>query len=214
VLINGTLFPPKHRDVGRQMPNPDADRVWDEWSTADVIAISRDDILRMGKDPLTAAKLEHSDWGLGEDKYAGIFDVYHHLHCLNALRHIAYGRYYSAAMASATNETMHEVHINHCLDLLTQAIKCSGNVNLITMHWMQTQTYPFPDMSPNRKCIDFDKLTTWRRENRLDYDKFRRIMRRKEGQKAVAVPEGAYLYAGLHHVQHGHGGSEKQETNQ
>ena len=27
-----------------------------------------------------------------------------------------------------------------------QALQCSGNVNLITMHWVETQDYPFPDM--------------------------------------------------------------------
>lgn len=66
-------------------------------------------------------------------------------------------------------------------------------------------------MSPNRKCMNFDKLTDWRRENRLDYDKFRKTMQRKEGQKAVPVPDAAYLYPDIHlnhdhhHMSHGEG---------
>lgn len=146
ITINGTVFPPKNPDIGRQMPNPEADRVWEEWELNHIIPVTRADILRMGKDPSTAAKLEDSIWGLGDDAYAAILDVYHHLHCLNSLRHIAYGDYYNAHGASTTKPTMHEVHLNHCIDVLVQALKCSGNVNLITMHWVETQTYPYPDM--------------------------------------------------------------------
>lgn len=128
------------------MPNVDADRIWKEWERNHIIPVTRADILRMGKDPATAAKLEDAIWGLGDDAYAAILDVYHHLHCLNSLRRIAYGTYYSAHGASTTDPTMHEVHINHCIDILVQALQCSGNVNLITMHWVETQTYPYPDM--------------------------------------------------------------------
>jgi hypothetical protein len=58
---------------------------------------------------------------------------------------------------------MNEIHVNHCVDILVQALQCSSNVNLITMHWVDTQSYPYPDMSINRQCVNFDKLTEWRK---------------------------------------------------
>lgn len=39
-----------------------------------------------------------------------------------------------------------EIHLNHCIDMVLQTLQCSGNVNLITLHWVETQEYPFPDM--------------------------------------------------------------------
>lgn len=146
VTANGTLFPPKHPAIGRQMPNDAADLLWADWELTRVLPVTRSDILRMGKDPSTVAKLDDATWGLGDDAYAATFDVYHQLHCLNTLRHIAYGSYYSKSGVNATGTSMNEIHVNHCVDMLVQALQCSGNVNLITMHWVETQTYPYPDM--------------------------------------------------------------------
>ena len=101
----------------------------------------------MGKDPSTVAKIDDETWGLGDDAYVTALDVYHQLHCVNMLRKIAYGSYYNDTAGRADNLTaIREIHINHCVDILVQAIQCSGNVNLITMHWTETQKVPFPDM--------------------------------------------------------------------
>ena len=51
VTVNGTLFPPKHPSIGRQMPNAAADRAWDEWELNHIVPVTRADIVRMGKDP-------------------------------------------------------------------------------------------------------------------------------------------------------------------
>ena len=94
-MINGTLFPTSDPSIARQMPNAAADEVWEEWEITRVFPISRSDLIQLGKDPLTAVKLEDENWGLGDDAYASILDVYHQLHCLNSLRQIAYGEYYN-----------------------------------------------------------------------------------------------------------------------
>ena len=92
--INGTFY--NQRDGGsiaRQQPNPAADAIWDEWELTRVYPATRETIIKMGSDPSTVAKLENDIWGLGDDAYATIFDVYHQIHCLNSLRHFAYGGY-------------------------------------------------------------------------------------------------------------------------
>lgn len=143
-ILNGTLFPRKDEpSVARQMPNPIADAVWEEWEWTRVVPVTADQIRAMGKDPSTAAKLENEDWGLGDDAYASIFDVYHQLHCLNELRRIAYSNYYNSSTAPQHHKQegeMINIHINHCVDMLMQTIQCSGNVNLITMHWVEQQS--------------------------------------------------------------------------
>lgn len=130
------------------MPNDEADGLWNEWSIGRIHPLTREDIIKMGKDPSVVVKLDDAIWGLGDNAYAASLDVYHQLHCLNTLRHIAYGSYYNKSMADASlaKPSLKEIHLNHCVDILVQALQCSANVNFITMDWVETQKHPFPDM--------------------------------------------------------------------
>jgi hypothetical protein len=198
--LNGTLYPPRvEPSIARQMPNPAADLIWDEWELTRYFPVTADQIRAMGKDPSTVAKLEDEDWGLGDDAYVTILDVYHQLHCLNTLRKIVYAEHYNSSTnghhSHKDKGERYYIHINHCMDLLMQTIQCTGNVNLITMHWVETQMYPFPDMSINKQCINFEKLTEWRKENTLDLDKYTETMKKKEGKvKQLHAPDGHYKY--------------------
>lgn len=94
VVINGTFFPPKEGgSLMRHQPNDADDKTWDEWELTRVYPVTREELTKMGKDYSTVAKLEDKDWGLGDNAYAAIFDVYHQLHCLNSIRKVVYGGY-------------------------------------------------------------------------------------------------------------------------
>lgn len=130
---NGTFWPPNRPDGGsiaRKMPNPADEAVWDDWELTTVVPVTASGIRALGKDPSTAAKLEDDVWGLGDDAYAAVLDVFHQIHCLNQLRKFAYADYYHMKIANADPEalTTHEVHTNHCVDIILQAIQCSGNL--------------------------------------------------------------------------------------
>ncbi|KAJ4313594.1 hypothetical protein N0V94_006864 [Neodidymelliopsis sp. IMI 364377] len=182
--INGSFYNPKGPvSVARQQPNPAADAIWDEWELTRVYPVSRSELVQMNVNPSTVSKLEDSTWGLGDDAYAAIFDVYHHVHCLNSLRHIAYGDYYNKSQARAHTIKQREIHINHCIDILLQGIQCNANLDLIPLHWVETQEYPFPDMSIKKQCVNFEGLTKWRRENTIDMDKYVKVMKMPEGEK-------------------------------
>ncbi|EHK21811.1 uncharacterized protein TRIVIDRAFT_131309, partial [Trichoderma virens Gv29-8] len=148
----------------------------------------------LGKDPETAVKLDPEIWGLGNDAYATALDIYHQLHCVNTLRRIAYGTYYNTSMGNpdANNVTLRELHINHCIDILMQAIQCSGNANLITFHWVEKLQHPFPDMSIDRKCINFEKLTDWRLTNTIDMKKWADRMKKPLGVKEEKMADQYY----------------------
>ncbi|KAG6103204.1 hypothetical protein E4U31_002976 [Claviceps sp. LM219 group G6] len=100
--INGTVMPAGKLSIARQFPNPAADAIW----TQDIelirpIPVTREQIIKMGKDPDTVAKLEDDDWGLGDDAYVAALDVFHNLHCLNVLRQAAYATYYNRTIGSS-----------------------------------------------------------------------------------------------------------------
>ncbi|KAB5572421.1 hypothetical protein GE09DRAFT_1282790 [Coniochaeta sp. 2T2.1] len=154
------------------MPNPEAEELWDEYERGRVVAVTRADLVAMNADPEITVKLEDEVWGLGDDAYAAAFDVYHQIHCLNALRKTVYTAYYDQRPVSPFNMTLSEIHINHCVDILLQGLKCNANVSLMPMEWHQTQRWPFPQMSVEKKCVNFDRLTEFRKSSSLDWDKW------------------------------------------
>jgi hypothetical protein len=196
-MINGTLFPPGEQSIARQPPNDQADALWAEYELLRVIPVPRETVVRLGKDTTTAVKLEDDLWGLGDDAYAAVFDVCHQLHCLNNFRKMAYGGYYNMSQGRKDTRRLRELHINHCADILLQALQCSGNVNLMTLHWVETQSHPWPDMSINRQCVDFDHLTEFRRQKSLNMDKYKKVIRKPEGIKQLPAPDQYYEFYGL-----------------
>jgi hypothetical protein len=60
--VNGTLFPGPDPSIARMMPNPEADAIWDEFELTRTIAISEEEVRRLGKDPATVAQFEDSYW--------------------------------------------------------------------------------------------------------------------------------------------------------
>ncbi|KAI1764522.1 hypothetical protein GGR53DRAFT_307704 [Hypoxylon sp. FL1150] len=179
-IIQGTLFPAKQgASIARELPNAAADELWHEWELSRFYPLTRADIERLGKDPSTVPKLADAEWGLGDDAYLGAFDVYHQIHCLNALRRTAYAGYYNVtAPLDGAVLGLPEIHVNHCVDILLQALQCAGNVNFMTYHWVAGQEYPQPDMSINRQCVNFEKLTEFRKETGLDLDKYVQTMKK------------------------------------
>lgn len=178
------------------MPNDEADKIWSEWEIGRIIPVTAEDIRKMGKDPSTVAKIDDEIFGYGDDAYATMFDVYHQLHCLNTMRELIYSDHYPK-QHNWDSEEMFHFHVNHCVDILMQALQCSGNLNLVTMHWVEMEPWPFPDMSVNRKCIDFDYLTEWRLENSVDLDLWiahdNKTM--AKDPKVLPAPDAFYKYS-------------------
>ncbi len=180
--VNGTIYPnaPNPAET-RQFPNPAAEAVWDEWENQRVFPITAAQVRKLGKSTDTAIRLDAKFFGEGwkEDMYAGQLDVFHQLHCLNSLRQAGYRGYYNESPpfnADIHQSTIHEVHFNHCIDIIAQALKCSANLDIITVHWGWHMRAPSPDFSVNKRCINFDALVDWRKQNTIDSDLFTRYV--------------------------------------
>jgi len=185
--MNATLYPGPEPGFARQYPNAEADAIWDELELLRTIPITREDVLKLGKDPNIVAKFEDDYWGLGDDAYMAQLDVFHQLvrdthscllksdvsyrlHCLNQLRQLIYPEYYGFNASTLNHPDLWYVHLNHCVDILAQNIMCTANTDLYTLNWMETQGYPFPDFNINHQCRDFGALLEWRKENGVDID--------------------------------------------
>ncbi|KAH8892313.1 hypothetical protein GQ53DRAFT_647428, partial [Thozetella sp. PMI_491] len=147
----------------------------------------------LGQDPSTAAKLEDEIWGLGDDAYVAVLDVFHQLHCLNTLRQIAYGDKYPE-ISHDPDRPLWKFHVDHCVDILMQQLQCSGNLNLITYHWVETQIWPIPLFSVDKQCIDFNAITRWRLEHSIDSEKYARTIKKPKGAKEMLNADAFYAF--------------------
>ncbi|PWY91613.1 hypothetical protein BO94DRAFT_489481 [Aspergillus sclerotioniger CBS 115572] len=179
--MNATLVEPNPLPIYRQPPSPSVDAAWNRLANINPIAITRNDVIKLGRDPAQAAKWPES-FGFGPDAYIGRLDIFHQIHCLDWLRRETYfDHYYGKKWPPGTPPSdMHRTHISHCIYILLQNLMCNANVDIYTHFWADAQLNAFPDFSVNHKCRDFEAILAWQEENSVDVERFAAI-RRPEG---------------------------------
>ena len=56
--------------------------------------------------------------------------------------------------------------------------------------------------SVNRQCINFDKLTTWRKQTTIDMDKYVKVMKKPNGVKERPIADQFYEFHGMPNPNH------------
>ncbi|EKG18674.1 hypothetical protein MPH_04067 [Macrophomina phaseolina MS6] len=209
--MNATLLPSPTDEIFRSEPGPEVDQAWRRISNERPIAISREEVIAIGKDPDQAVRYPES-FGLGE-AYAARIDVFHQIHCLDALRREAYFDHYYGDKYPTFNATtkLHKAHLSHCIYYLLQNIMCQANVDIYTHVWTDTILQPFPDFQISHKCKDFDAILDWQEQNSLDLHKFYKL-RKPEGSGPALKMSSEFqeLWKGYDFFNHDadhHGGS-------
>lgn len=75
--LNGTLFALPEISIAREEPGPENDAVWAQFEKVLTHVVTRDDIIKLGKDPDTVSRFDDEYWGLGDDAYMVQLDVMH-----------------------------------------------------------------------------------------------------------------------------------------
>ncbi|KAE8354940.1 hypothetical protein BDV28DRAFT_146644 [Aspergillus coremiiformis] len=170
--INGTLFPKPEISIAREEPSAANDAAWHEYEKVLTHVVSREEIVKLGKDPDRVARFHDDYWGFGDDAYMVQLDVMHQIHCLNLLRKAAFADYPGYNPEMDPHDKMWWIHLGHCSDILLQNIQCNANTEVLTLAWVEDYSRPWPDFSVNRQCRDFNTLVKWQHENAVDDDKF------------------------------------------
>jgi hypothetical protein len=76
-MINGTLFAIEEKSIAREEPNPENDAAWHQYEKVLTHVVTREEIIRLGKDPDTVARFDNDYWNLGDDAYMVQLDVMH-----------------------------------------------------------------------------------------------------------------------------------------
>ena len=79
-MMNGTLFATPEVSIARQEPGPENDAAWHVYEQVLTHVVTRDEIIKLGKDPDTIARIDDEYWGLGPDAYMVQMDVMHVSH--------------------------------------------------------------------------------------------------------------------------------------
>ncbi|CAI0642489.1 unnamed protein product [Colletotrichum noveboracense] len=188
-VTNGTLYDTRPPSILRQRIGKEAD---DEWHRIGdhvwPMVIGAEDVRRLGKDPAVAVKIP-DDLGYGSDAYIAQTEVFHHLHCLDMLRReVSYEHYYKEKEGPKPGGAQHQAHIGHCFDILAQAIKCTGSVDMITFNWVENWDQPFPDFMNRKVCRNFDALLDWVNDNAMDPQIFQRMKTPPSGWPVLSEP--------------------------
>jgi len=123
--------------IYRQDPSHEVDLAWEEIGDLRLIPLTRDEVLAVGKDPEEVVRFPDS-FGLGPERYAGRIDVFHQVHCLDALRREAYfEHYYGKRYPGGWNDTteMHRLHLSHCIEYLLHSVLCQASTDVYTHVW-------------------------------------------------------------------------------
>lgn len=176
----------------REPGDPVAEAIWESLEIVPAIAITRDDVLGLGKDPELVARFDDTLFGLGDDAYVATLDIQHKIHCLNELRKMAFADYGEDAPEKKVHGQMWWIHLRHCTDMLAQDIMCHADADLVTYNWVDSQSSPFPDFSINRKCRDFRTLFEFVDERSVDSDKYERLMKKPKDAQQIPNEPGYY----------------------
>lgn len=134
-----TLLLNENPSIFRQEPSHEVDMAWRLIGDTRPIPLTRDEVLALGKNPADRVRLPKS-FGVGES-YAGRMDVFHQIHCLDALRREAYfEHYYSETYPNGWNDTTekHRLHLSHCIEFLLHNIMCQASTDVYTHAWTDT----------------------------------------------------------------------------
>lgn len=135
--VDITLLMSPNPSIYRQDPSHEVDLAWEEIGDLRLIPLTRDEVLAVGKDPEEVVRFPDS-FGLGPERYAGRIDVFHQVHCLDALRREAYfEHYYGKRYPGGWNDTteMHRLHLSHCIEYLLHSVLCQASTDVYTHVW-------------------------------------------------------------------------------
>ncbi|KAI9733124.1 MAG: hypothetical protein M1834_003671 [Cirrosporium novae-zelandiae] len=134
-------------------PSPDIDHAWNTLLTGRYVNLTG------------TQKADLESEGVIQEFHHGFYagpDVFHSLHCLNALRKVIYKDYYAEEIKSDFG--LQSLHIDHCMDQLRQAVQCAGDLTPVTIVPVYNGTLGLGETERTHTCRNFQSLLDWKAE--------------------------------------------------
>lgn len=198
VTVDGRLHTTSNSSVFRGAPSEETDAAWDDISAEayEVILVDADTLTRAGYNPshyfkASPAVLAQASRAVEEDLFPVQIDVFHQIHCLNAVRkQMHYDHYFSAKFPNGPDE-MHWMHLRHCLHMVLQSLTCSADVDIVPHRWVEKDEVPFAQFGITKKCRNFENLRRWNAQNAV------RDVRKVWPKSKMDMPHDAFVWPGF-----------------
>jgi len=132
-------------------PTPEIDAAWAAITDPMNLFLTLDEASIMGEDGM----IKEPASGL----YMAMPQVLHDLHCVNYLRKALSLEYYPEM-----NDSILQVHIEHCLDGIRQSLMCYSDMTIIKEYWTDLKGQNggmMADFDNVHICRDFDTIRNW-----------------------------------------------------
>ncbi|KAH8594158.1 hypothetical protein B0O99DRAFT_626048 [Bisporella sp. PMI_857] len=141
--------------------SPEVDEAWrNEYSFG---------LVRITKDQASKLPSQTSQIPGDTDHYIVGLEVFHQLHCLNAIRKALDPEYYNITLDSMAPDDRSEqrAHLDHCLELLRQATMCHSDISLNVFTWVPFKQKTLPHSESWHSCRDFEAIKQWSHKHQL-----------------------------------------------
>ncbi|RAK95913.1 oxidase ustYa family protein [Aspergillus ibericus CBS 121593] len=156
-----------HNNPFAGKPRPELEEAWHHLFEKNNIRVHKEDLdfYNVTSLPITESTDNDTDW-------VGQMGVFHELHCLKRVRHWIYRDHYLAD-APETVLIEEEAHVDHCMELLREAIICRGDPTLSGFRWIGPdeggEGYHLTVEAPGyHTCVNWEKLRAWNDERAID----------------------------------------------
>jgi hypothetical protein len=130
-MINGTLFAREDKSIAREEPSAENDAAWQNFERVLTHVVTREEIIKLGKDPETVARFDDDYWKLGNDAYMVQLDVMHVSHAPRARTSLwTTDIGHSKFTVSIFFERQHSQNIPGILLILVSATECGGYISV------------------------------------------------------------------------------------
>ncbi|KAI0506331.1 hypothetical protein F5B22DRAFT_456338 [Xylaria bambusicola] len=160
------------------LPTPELELRWGALWMRGMIEVSKNVVEKLNKSTENLKPVVSDDPARG---YAGVLEVFHHLHCLNQIRQFTWKDHYETHMAEWVQEhpwiidlnvtnpqsDMDRKHVDHCIEALRLQLMCAADVTPVLLR-------PDPDLGVkadfdvHHRCRDWDLITNWQDNHKIE----------------------------------------------
>ncbi|KAF3768640.1 hypothetical protein M406DRAFT_327065 [Cryphonectria parasitica EP155] len=174
-------------------PTPEVDENWEQYIGKRYFSISEEEAIRAWGDK----RHEYVDQKRGG--YSAGLDVFHSLHCINALRLALHPEYHG----SHQHHRNHLPHTEHCLDVLRQSIQCYGSTTLIPTKFFEGRQRNYIDSDQVHVCRNFNYLRDFVTSRAKGHDAYVERDKSLLDERKHAIVKQYYADKKAKHKEHG-----------
>ncbi|OKL58748.1 hypothetical protein UA08_06302 [Talaromyces atroroseus] len=159
-------WPDNNPSIFQQMPSPEVDEAWFRASRQHSIALSADEVRRLGYDPATVWPAPKDEFG--EGVYYGVIDVFHQIHCLNALRQTAFPQYYGDMREKNKHSPLKwDDHLLHCSYAVLRSLMCHADLEVIVGQKFTGWPGLNMNFASTKQCRNYEEILEWKEANSI-----------------------------------------------